>query len=229
MSALRYDGPFTPPSERGSLILPANVGGAHWGGVSYDPTRQIVVVPTNRIAAVITLIPRAAFQAPSGEKDRHERIGTEYAGMHGTPYVLKRETFLGPSNVPCTPPPFGALVGVSMETGRMLWTTPLGTVEGLERFGMKAPPGVRGMFNLGGAITTAAGLTFIAASPDAYIRAFDTRTGRGSGRQASGRRKGDPDDLSRSRRTPVSGIAAGGDGQLFGRADEIVAFALPSP
>ena len=150
--------------------------------------------------------------------------------MHGTPYVLKRETFLGPSNVPCTPPPFGALVGVSLETGRMLWTTPLGTVEGLERFGMKAPPGVRGMFNLGGAITTAAGLTFIAASPDAYIRAFDTRTGRElwKNKLPAGGKATPMTYLGRDGRQYLV-IAAGGDGQLFGRADEIVAFALPSP
>jgi quinoprotein glucose dehydrogenase len=58
---LRHDGTFTPPSTRGSLIIPSNVGGAHWGGVAFDPDDAVVVVPTNRIAAVITLIPRAEF------------------------------------------------------------------------------------------------------------------------------------------------------------------------
>ena len=29
--ALRHDGPFTPPSERGSLVIPSNIGGGHWG------------------------------------------------------------------------------------------------------------------------------------------------------------------------------------------------------
>src|SRR6185369_15275061 len=42
---LRNDGPFTPPSLQGTLAVPSNVGGAHWGGVAYDPTRHIVVVP----------------------------------------------------------------------------------------------------------------------------------------------------------------------------------------
>jgi quinoprotein glucose dehydrogenase len=49
-AALRYDGPFTPPSERGTVMLPANFGGAHWGGVAYDSGRGIVVVPNNRLA-----------------------------------------------------------------------------------------------------------------------------------------------------------------------------------
>src|SRR5439155_846832 len=88
---LRYNGAFTPPSIRGSLILPSNVGGAHWGGIAFDPSSDVVVVPTNRIAAVITLIPRADFEAMRGRQTTGERIGTEYAVMRGTPFVLKRE------------------------------------------------------------------------------------------------------------------------------------------
>ena len=29
--------------------MPSNIGGAHWGGVAYEPARQIAVVPVNRI------------------------------------------------------------------------------------------------------------------------------------------------------------------------------------
>ncbi|MGH7497930.1 MAG: pyrroloquinoline quinone-dependent dehydrogenase [Gemmatimonadales bacterium] len=228
LAELRNDGPFTPPSERGSLMMPSNAGGAHWGGVAYDPERQIAVVPTNRIAAVITLIPRAKFEASMTHTDMQERIGLEYAQMRGTPYVLKREVFLGPSNAPCTPPPFGALVGISLESGKELWITPLGTGEGLERYGVRVGPDVRGMVNLGGAITTGAGLTFIAASPDAYLRAFDTGTGRElwKAKLPAGGKATPMTYLGRDGRQYVV-IAAGGDGKLFGRADEIVAFALP--
>jgi len=228
LAALRNDGPFTPPSERGSVVFPSNVGGAHWGGVSYDPDRRIVVVPTNRIAAVITLIPRRRFESGGAPKDEHERIGTEYAGMRGTPYVLKRETFLGPSGVPCTPPPFGALVAISLDSGKTLWSTPLGTGEGLERLGLRLPPDVRGMFNLGGAITTASGLVFIGASPDAYFRAFDIETGAElwKTRLPAGGKATPVTYRGRDGRQYVV-IAAGGDGQLFGHSDEIVAFAIP--
>ena len=37
---LRNDGPFTPPSFQGTLSIPSNVGGAHWGGLAFDPARQ---------------------------------------------------------------------------------------------------------------------------------------------------------------------------------------------
>jgi quinoprotein glucose dehydrogenase len=145
---LRNDGTFTPPSTRGSLIIPSNVGGAHWGGVTYDPVNEVVVIPTNRIAAVITLIPRAQFEGHRDMVMGQERLGTEYAMMRGTPYVLKRELFLGPSNAPCTPPPFGSLVAVSLRTRAILWSVPLGNSEGLQRIGINVPPDVAGAINL---------------------------------------------------------------------------------
>ena len=55
IAGLRNEGPFTPPSERGTLVYPSSIGGAHWGGVTYDPVRQIAVVPVNRVAANQTL------------------------------------------------------------------------------------------------------------------------------------------------------------------------------
>ncbi|HEY9519883.1 MAG TPA: PQQ-binding-like beta-propeller repeat protein, partial [Gemmatimonadales bacterium] len=51
MASLRNEGVFTPPSLEGTLVVPSNIGGAHWGGVAVDPVRQIAVVPVNRIAA----------------------------------------------------------------------------------------------------------------------------------------------------------------------------------
>jgi quinoprotein glucose dehydrogenase len=229
MSELRNEGPFTPPSERGSLILPSNVGGAHWGGVAYDPAREIVIVPTNRIAAVITLIPRRDHEVRGARETVGERIGTEYASMRGTPYVLKRETLLAPNGGgPCTPPPFGALLAISLRTGRMLWSVPLGTGEGLERVGVRLPQDIRGMVNLGGPITTTSGLVFVGATPDAYLRAFDIETGAElwKGKLPAGGKATPMTYLGADGRQYVV-IAAGGDGKLFGKSDEIVAFALP--
>jgi quinoprotein glucose dehydrogenase len=225
---LRNDGTFTPPSTRGSLIIPSNVGGAHWGGVAFDPANEVVVVPTNRIAAVITLIPRVTFEATRGRATEGERIGTEYAMMHGTPFVLKRELFLGPSNAPCTPPPFGALVAVSLRTRQILWTVPLGTSEGLDKIGIRAPPDIPGAINLGGPITTAGGLVFIGATLDRYFRAYDLKNGRELWRGAlpAGGKATPMTYLGADGRQYVV-IAAGGDGKAWGWSDEVIAFALP--
>jgi quinoprotein glucose dehydrogenase len=227
---LRYEGPFTPPSTRGSLILPSNVGGVHWGGVAFDPVDEVVVVPTNRIAAVITLIPRAEFEATRGRATVGERIGTEYAMMHGTPFVLKRELFLGPSGAPCTPPPFGSLVAVSLRTRQIVWSVPLGTSEGLDKIGIHVPPNIPGAINLGGPITTAGGLVFIGAATDRYFRAFDLKTGRELWKTPlpAGGKATPMTYLGADGRQYVV-IAAGGDGKAWGWSDEVIAFALPRP
>jgi len=225
---LRNDGSFTPPSIRGSLILPSNVGGAHWGGLAFDPARDVVIVPTNRIAAVITLIPRATYEAQRGKETVGERIGTEYAMMRGTPFVLKRELFLGPSNAPCTAPPFGSLTAVSLRTRQILWSVPLGTSEGLDRIGIHVPSDIPGAINLGGPITTASGLVFIGAAMDRYFRAFDIASGRELWKFAlpAGGKATPMTYLGTDGRQYLV-IAAGGDGKAWGWSDEIIAFALP--
>jgi quinoprotein glucose dehydrogenase len=227
---LRYDGVFTPPSTRGSLIIPSNVGGAHWGGVAFDPANDVVVIPTNRIAAVITLIPRATFEATRGRATVGERIGTEYAMMHGTPFVLKRELFLAQSGAPCTPPPFGSLVAVSLRTRQIAWSVPLGTSEGLEKIGIHVPPDIPGAINLGGPITTGGGLVFIGGATDRYFRAFDLKNGRELWKAAlpAGGKATPMTYLGSDGRQYVV-IAAGGDGKAWGWSDEVVAFALPRP
>jgi quinoprotein glucose dehydrogenase len=227
-SELRNDGTFTPPSIRGSLIVPSNVGGAHWGGLAFDPGSDVVIVPTNRIAAVITLIPRATYEAQRGRETVGERIGTEYAMMRGTPFVLKRELFLGPSNAPCTPPPFGSLTALSLRTRQILWSVPLGTSEGLEKIGIKVPPDIPGAINLGGPITTRSGLVFIGAAMDRYFRAFDITNGRELWKFAlpAGGKATPMTYLGADGRQYVV-IAAGGDGKGWGWSDEIVAFAIP--
>jgi len=227
---LRYSGTFTPPSSRGSIILPANVGGAHWGGIAFDPSHDVVIVPTNRIAAVITLIPRAAFEAMRGHETTGERVGTEYAMMHGTPFVLKRELFFGPSGAPCTPPPFGALVAVSLRSRQIQWSVPLGTSEGLDRIGVHVPPDIPGTVNLGGPITTAGGLVFIGATIDHYFRAYDLSDGRELWKVAlpAGGKATPMAYMGADGRQYVV-IAAGGDGKAWGWSDQVIAFALPRP
>ena len=122
IAGLRNEGIFTPPSVKGTLVLPSNIGGAHWGGVAVDPERQIAVVPVNRIAAIVQLIPREGFDLKRARKD-DERLGHdyEYNMMRGTPYVMRRRMLLAPSGVPCTPPPFGTLVAIDLKTGARLW------------------------------------------------------------------------------------------------------------
>ena len=179
IAGLRNDGIFTPPSVQGTLVLPSNIGGAHWGGVAVDPERQIAVVPVNRIAAMVQLIPREGFDF---ERTRAEeqRLGDdyEYNAMRGTPYIMRRRMLLAPSKLPCTPPPFGALVAISLKTGARLWEVPLGSMAALVSKDAGAIPPEWGSPNLGGPIVTAGGIVFIGASLDRSLHAFDVDTGR---------------------------------------------------
>jgi quinoprotein glucose dehydrogenase len=40
LRALRNEGIFTPPSLRGSLVIPGNFGGMNWSGYAFDPGRS---------------------------------------------------------------------------------------------------------------------------------------------------------------------------------------------
>ena len=225
---LRYEGPFTPPSERGTLMLPANFGGAHWGGVAYDSGRGIAVVPNNRLAAVVTLIPREKWKKMKESLTQGERVGKEFTDMQGTPYVMQRETWLSSRRSPCTAPPFGNLTAISLENGKTLWDVPLGTDEGLDKIGLPKLPAGSGMVNLGGAFTTASGLLFIGATLDAYVRAFDVETGRELWKYKlpAGGKATPMTYLGADGRQYVV-ISAGGDGKVWGKADSVMAFALP--
>ena len=230
IAGLRNEGPFTPPSERGTLVYPSSIGGAHWGGVAYDPERQIAVVPVNRIPIEVRLIPNATFDARTRTDAAESRgPGPQYTRMRGTPYVMRRQFIFGPGGAPCSPPPFGSLVAIDLNSGTRKWDVPLGTLGGM------LPPGTSaeaasalGSLNLGGAIVTAGGVVFIAATLDHALHAFDVETGRElwkgalpAGGKATPMTFRGPRD---GRQYVV--IAAGGDGETFGSSDAIVAFRL---
>jgi quinoprotein glucose dehydrogenase len=228
ITGLRNEGQFTPPSERGTLALPSTIGGAHWGGVAFDPVRQIAVVPVNTIGIEVQLIRR---EGADRAKLQAEHPESEITNMRGTPWIMRREFIRGPSGLPCTPPPFGALVAIDLNTGQKKWSVPLGSIDVLAPGKLPLDVAARyGVPNLGGGIVTAGGLVFIGATFDPAIRAFDTETGRELWRATlPAGAKATPMTF----KTTPNGrqfvvIAAGGDGDRFGRSDRFVAFALPA-
>ena len=225
MAGLRNEGIFTPPSLEGTLVIPSNIGGAHWGGVAADDQAGIVVVPVNRLAAMVQLIPAKGFDLAAA-RQQSSRLGQgyEYTLMEGTPYVMRRRLLVGPGQIPCTPPPFGALVAISLRTGQRVREVPLGSPSVPP--GSAAPPAALGMPNLGGPIVTAGRLVFIAATLDRMFRAFDIETGKelwAAPLPAGGRAT--PMTYESGGRQFVV-IAAGG-GNEFGAGDAILAFSLP--
>ena len=217
LAGLRNDGPFTPPSLQGTLSQPGNIGGAHWGGVAVDQSHGLAIVPVNRVPAMVQLFVAHGFKTDSSKTADAARGMTdfEYTNMRGTPYLMRRRLILGPTGLPCTPPPFGALVAVNLSTGAIAWNVPLGTMGGFP-----------GSPNLGGPIVTAGGVVFIGATLDRQFRAFDVETGKELWNTTlpAGARATPMTYEAGGRQFVV--IAAGGGGP-FGSGDAIIAFALP--
>jgi quinoprotein glucose dehydrogenase len=226
MSKLRSDGFFTPPSLRGTLVVPGNVGGMAWGGIAHDRVNDLLIMPVNNLAAEVHLVPRDKVDA----ERKAGRLGGdfEYAPQHGTPYALVRRLLLGPNaRLPCTPPPWGTLAAVKAATGEIAWQVPLGQFHGTEKI-----PGAAewGSIALGGPIATAGGLVFTAGTLEAAIYAFDVRTGKRlwKGTLPTSARATPMTYLGRDGRQYVV-ISAGGHGARIGPplGDSVVAFALP--
>lgn len=125
---------------------------------------------------------------------------------------------------PAISPPWGTLSAVDLATGRILWKVPLGEHPELVEKGIRHT----GTVNMGGAVVTAGGLVFIAATQDEKIRAFDKKSGRilweyplPAGGYAT------PSVYMVEGKQYVV-IAAGGGAKLQTRlGDSIIAFSLP--
>ncbi|MFI5245418.1 MAG: pyrroloquinoline quinone-dependent dehydrogenase [Gemmatimonadales bacterium] len=223
MASLRSEGIFTPPALRGTIEYPGFIGGMNWGGVAVDAARGVLVANTNRLAGVVTLIPR---DSPEAKAKNREWTALVYAA-DSTPYVIKRELLRSPLGAPCNPPPWSALSAVDVATGDVKWEVPLGTLRDLTWI---PTPSKWGSPTLGGPLATAGGLVFIAAAMDHTLRAFDIETGRDLW-HASLPASAQATPMSYRARTGGKQfivIAAGGHQEMRSKlGDYIVAFALP--
>jgi len=218
IAGYRSEGMFQPPSLQDSVMQPGNAGGSNWGGIAFDPQRQLAVANTVNLPFIVTLVPRAQLQAQSASS---EYRGFEFARQAGTPYGMRRKPFRSDLGIPCVKPPWGMLTAVDMEHGTIKWQIPLGDT-----------PFVHvnlGMPGLGGPIVSASGLVFIAASLDDRLRAFDTESGKllweaklPAGGQAT------PMTYSINGRQFLV-IAAGGYKGESTRGDYLIAYALSGP
>ena len=227
---MRYEGIYTPPTDKGlgTLLYPGTIGGLNWGGLAVDPARGLVITNNSRLANQVRLIPRDAVEDPAiGDGGR--RPDQTVAPQKGAPGGVDRPIWLSILGVPCNTPPWGFLSATDLATGKLAWSQPFGT--GFDAGPLGIPMRMRiplGTPNLGGAVVTASGLTFIAAAQDDYLRAFETASGKllWSGRLPAGGQASAMTYMHRGRQYVA--IGATGHKQLKTRAgDSLVVYALP--
>lgn len=228
----RYEGIFTPPGTTPSITYPGYLGGTNWGGLTVDARTGHLIVNMSHAPMYTHLVPRKEADAMGAEPVRPGGKGTfAVMAQFGTPYAAISKPFLSPLGVPCNQPPFGRIASIDIRSGKMLWASTLGTTRDAGPWGIASHvPLQTGMPNTGGPISTAGGLTFIGATQDRAIRAFESATGRlvwTARLPAGGQATPMTYMSSRSGRQFVV-ISAGGN-QLLGSklGDEVVAYALP--
>lgn len=95
LKALDSNGMFTPPSLRGTVLMPGTDGGAEWGGAAYDPESGLLYVNSNEQPWVIRMV---------GHQTR-SLYQNNCAGCHG-------------SDLKGAPPSFPSLVGIGERRSR---------------------------------------------------------------------------------------------------------------
>jgi quinoprotein glucose dehydrogenase len=173
ISELHYGPIYTPPSEQGTVLVPGAAGGPNWGGGAYDPSSHLLVVPSNRVAMIVTLVPREKITLNNDQSI--ETRGAMTFPSANTPYVTKIEPLLSPIGTPCTAPPWATLTAVDLVSGGIRWQVPLGSIDKLAHLPFSWELGTPGA---GGPLVTAGGLVFIGYTLDDRFRAFDLQTGR---------------------------------------------------
>ncbi len=167
LAPLRNDGLYTPPSLQGTIVYPMTGGGVNWGGAAFDPAHQIVYANVTHAAHIIKLIPAA--DAVNLKRPEGGDLGMQ----RGAPFAMTRTVATGLSGALCNPPPWGELVAVDLKVGKILWHASVGTAEDHSPLGIAFKTGTP-LFS--GVLVTAGGLVFTGAL-DAYLRAFDARSG----------------------------------------------------
>jgi len=90
---------FTPPSEKGTIVVPGVLGGASWAGAAVDPTKGVLYVPSITGPPLLTVV-KTNFSQPD-----YDYTGTLQFGPEGH------------KGLTLFKPPYGRITAIDLNTG----------------------------------------------------------------------------------------------------------------
>ncbi len=141
-----------------TLLFPGLGGGPNWGGAAFDQASGMVFVMAADIGTF-------GWLESAGD-------GSELPYQLRTPRPSGFDVAMAGSRWPCHKPPWGRLTAVDTASGDIVWQQPLGITEGLPADRQRT-----GRAGRAGAVVTASGLLFIAATDDNRLRALRVSDG----------------------------------------------------
>jgi quinoprotein glucose dehydrogenase len=96
--SMRYEGLYTPPDLKGTLMFPGTRGGTNWGGGAFDPTTQMLYIRSSTAPDIQTIIrqdPKVVVGMPLVDQGRRQYAiycgachGSNRAGVGTNPSLV---------------------------------------------------------------------------------------------------------------------------------------------
>jgi glucose dehydrogenase len=144
-----YGFPTPPQIGKKNIQIAACV---RWAGASVDSKNNILYVSVDQNPDIIVVT-----------EDKKNKMS----------YSHRWELFVDQNGTSAIKPPWGAIVALNLNTGKILWKIPFGENEELKKKGYKNT----GTMNRAGLTATSGNIIFASGTWDNKIRAFDSNTG----------------------------------------------------
>ncbi len=117
---------YTPPSMEGTVMRPGTIGGANWGGATFDAGSGLLVFKTTNGASIARIVrPDRSPANPRASEVDAELTGDLSAATTFVPEGKDADGRPFPP-LPLLKPPYGHVVAIDLNRGAIAWRVPFG-------------------------------------------------------------------------------------------------------